>query len=326
MQGSYAPPVQPSPQQANASPEQAKAPPESRNNVGTLGQQQLIKRILSDLVTQKAQRAASNQESGAKDNSPQSACQRSAPPPEANSSPDDSGRAAVQNLQNGPIHRSAASEGRSTPGNLSRAAVHNGQNGPSPRPNASHVSGSTGDDGRDAALQNGPRQHSSPPKGSSNPGIKSRPAVPPNQHRSAAPRPQPSSSMGNNRPMPQQYSDRHMAQQKKVPYVPVVPRSDSRYKTTLCMYHQKGRCPRGDGCSFAHSISELRKKPQKQVAPADAPFQCFIAWTDGCPVLLMPKSFDSGLQFSGPCRWCFMCYGRAVVLRLLTGRKAFETA
>lgn len=313
MQGSHAPPVQPSPQQASASPEQAKAPPESQNNVGTLGQQLLIKRILSDLVTQKAQQAASNQESGAKDNSskdnsPQSACQRSAPLPEANSSPDDSGRAALRNVQNGPTHRYPPSEGRSTPGNLSRAAAQNGQNGPSPRPNASHVSGSTGGEGRGAALQNGPRQHSSPPKGSSNPGIVSRPAVPPNQHRSAAPRPQPSSSMGNNRPMPQQYSDRHMAQQKKVPYVPVVPQSDSRYKTTLCMYH-KGRCPRGDGCSFAHSISELRKKPQKQVAPADAPFQCFIAWSDKCSVLLMLISFDSGLQTFGPCGWCFKCHG-----------------
>ena len=128
------------------------------------------------------------------------------------------------------------------------------------------------------------------------------------------------------RPMPQQYSDRYMAQQKKVPYVPVVPKSDSRYKTTLCMYNKQGRCPRGDSCSFAHSISELRQKPQKQVAPADAPFQCFIAWTFGCPVLLMPRSCDSGLHLLGPYGCCIDCHRQALVLLFLTGREAFETA
>ena len=132
--------------------------------------------------------------------------------------------------------------------------------------------------------------------------------------------------MGNNRPMPQQYSYRPMPQQKKVPYVPVVPESDSRYKTTLCMYKMQGRCPRGDSCSFAHSISELRKKPQTQVAPADAPFQWFIAWTFGCSVLLMPRSCESGLHLFGPCGWCIDCHRQAVVLLFMTGREAFEKA
>ena len=47
--------------------------------------------------------------------------------------------------------------------------------------------------------------------------------------------------------------------------MPVVPKTDARYKTLLCMFHKQGRCPRGDTCSFAHGISELRKKPKQQV-------------------------------------------------------------
>ena len=58
---------------------------------------------------------------------------------------------------------------------------------------------------------------------------------------------------------------RGAAPQQNVPYVPVIPKTDSRYKTVMCMYHSQGRCPRGDTCSFAHSLSELRRKPRQQV-------------------------------------------------------------
>lgn len=38
---------------------------------------------------------------------------------------------------------------------------------------------------------------------------------------------------------------------------------DSRYKTRLCIFHQRGECKRGTKCVFAHSEQELRFNPGK---------------------------------------------------------------
>ena len=59
--------------------------------------------------------------------------------------------------------------------------------------------------------------------------------------------------------------DREAARQQRVPHVPLIPETDPLYKKVLCMYHKQGRCPRGDTCSFAHGVSELRRKPGQQV-------------------------------------------------------------
>jgi len=46
---------------------------------------------------------------------------------------------------------------------------------------------------------------------------------------------------------------------------PVVPSTpiDSRYKTQLCLFHQRGDCKRGSKCLYAHGQHELRLNPGK---------------------------------------------------------------
>lgn len=49
-------------------------------------------------------------------------------------------------------------------------------------------------------------------------------------------------------------------------------------KTTLCAFHMKGACLRGVSCKFAHSVDELKKRPEampsKAFKPKITPLTC----------------------------------------------------
>lgn len=201
MQASSGQSEPPSPRRPIPAPERHKPDPERQSRIGQSdsgnpGQQQFIKKMLADLVTQKAGRAASNQEDSPSAMSSQTALRDSMHPANASSSQNSRARNGLQ--QNADRHSMP-------PGDHSG---HNGRGLP----------------------QNGFRHRA--------------PFVDTNSITE---------------------SDRTAPRQQKVPSVPVVPETDSRYKTILCMYHKQGRCPRGGGCSFAHGLSELRRNPKQQV-------------------------------------------------------------
>ena len=212
-------------------PEQPKPAPERPQDSVTPGRQQFIKRILADLVSQKADRAAGSQKN-------KESADR--PPSTARSSMHDDGSSSQKDQvvairPHSACERSiAAADGSNSQSTAGMTKVQ--QNAQSHSLAPAHAVNSAGNAGSTDLQQNGYR-HRAASAGTSN-----------------------SAALG-----------RGAAPQQKVPFVPFIPETDPRYKMLLCKYHKQGRCPWGDTCSFAHGASELRRKPKQQVRQLPSP-------------------------------------------------------
>ena len=233
-------PVRTAPERPEPFPEKPEPVSERPKDSSTPGQQQFMKRMLADLVSRKAERAASTQKDKGAAKRPPSTGRDSARPA-------DSSSGSQQDIMADTTPRSLRQE------SLNPAA---GSHSQSQSPAGRHpVGGSNsqnpagGSEAQQVAHRHSPASAQAPRKQGSWGAASSQQSG--YTHFTHA-----GSSAG---------FGRGEAPQQNVPYVPVIPESTSRYKTVLCMYHKQGRCPRGNTCSFAHSLSELRRKPVQQV-------------------------------------------------------------
>ena len=248
------PPQRPMPERSAPAPERHQPAPDRPRDNGTPGRQQFIKRMLADLVSQKAQRDASSQKDKGAATSTQSAGQDSLHPADSSNSSQKDQVAATRTQSAGKdtLHP-ANSSSSSRKGEVAVDSPHSARKA-STHPVENTISQSTA--GR-SEVQQIAHSHSLAPV----PATSSKGNVGPPGVQQDGVRDRPASAEASSGAA----SDRGVARQQKVPYVPVVPETDARYKTVLCIYHKQGRCPRGNTCSFAHDISELRKKPTQQV-------------------------------------------------------------
>lgn len=230
-----------------SNPEPRKPSPERQRDSGTPGQQQFIKRAFAGLGLQKVGCAASTHDSKAKDTAVLQKAER------AESAPDSKGVSQVVVQKAEPTASAHDSENRDA------SNLQNVQPAPSSHDSNERTlslpqkpvpaAGNHDSKGKTALVRQNPQptasSHESRDYNTQMQGVP----------RHMATQADTGSGTG---------SDRAASQQNKVPYVPVIPEVDARYKTVLCMYHKQGRCPRGDGCSFAHGLSQLRRKPGKQ--------------------------------------------------------------
>ena len=219
-------------------PEKPEPVSERPKDSSTPGQQQFMKRMLADLVSRKAERAAGTQKDKGSAHRPPSTGKDSTRTADSNSG-------SQQDMLADNTPRSSGQE-----------SLHPAPGSHSQSPAGSHPVGGS---------------HSQNPAGSNK--------VQQDGHRHTPAPAQAARKQGDWGASNSQQSGynhftharagagygRGAAPQQNVPYVPVIPETDSRYKTVLCMYHKQNRCPRGDTCSFAHSLSELRRKPRQQV-------------------------------------------------------------
>ena len=233
------------------------------------GQEKFVKRMLADLVTQKAQRAASamkgKESSGAQQKGPS---QGVAPP----SGSSDSKAGLKQSAPNQNISpANAMSSGTlglqqdKAPQNLPpTGALH--QSSSQQRPGSGQHGSSNGMHGAQqcSAIQTSVPTHMSQQPVPAPLNDRDKAGY---HHTAPGQRPVPRGAYSSAGP------DRPATRQSKLPLVPGMPNASPRYKTILCKHHREGRCPRGDSCFFAHGHAELRKLGGVQVCMLALPSQ-----------------------------------------------------
>ena len=253
----------------DASLEQEKPSQERPRYCNSPGQEKFVKRMLADLVTQKAQRAASAMKGKETSSTQQDSSSQGVAP---TSSSSDSKAGLKQSAPNRNIsHATAMSSSRpglqqdGAPQNLPPTGVLH-QSSSQQRPGSEQHGSSNGMHG---AEQRSATQTPLPTH------MFQQPLPAPLDDRDkagyhhTAPGQRPVVKDGQSGAGP----DRTATRQRKLPFVPNMPNASPRYKTILCKHHREGRCPRGDSCFFAHGHAELRKVGGVQVCRLALPLQ-----------------------------------------------------